>query len=54
VDMNRDFRSSAQTNCGCDQCTMQVNQDSHALTRQTPRTLFDCDYHSKRDASTSS
>ena len=54
VDMNRDFRASAQPNCGCDQYSMQVNDDGHTLARKTPRALFDCDYHFERDASTSS
>src|SRR5580704_10723618 len=45
VDMNRDFRSSAQPDFGCDQCSMQVNDDSHALTRKNPRALFDCNDH---------
>ena len=35
VDVNRDSHSTTQPNCGCDQCSVKVDDDSLAFARQS-------------------
>ena len=35
VDVNRDSHSATQPDCGCDQCSMEVDDDGLALARPT-------------------
>src|ERR1035437_2972560 len=35
VDVNRDSHPTAQPNCGCDQCSVKVDDDSLAFARQS-------------------
>jgi hypothetical protein len=41
VDVNRDSHPTAQPNCGCDQCSVEVDDDGLALARPTPSAALD-------------
>jgi hypothetical protein len=45
VDVNRDSHSTAQPNCGCDQCSVKVDDDGLAIARQTLSATLNRDYH---------
>ena len=55
VDVNRDFHSTTQPNCGRDQCSLKVDDNGLAIARPTfSATTFDGDKHLERDTSASS
>src|ERR1019366_563359 len=46
VDLNRDSHSAAQPNCGCDQCSVKVDDDGLAIASPTlSATLNNRDNH---------
>src|ERR1035437_8872980 len=54
VDVNRDSHPTTQPNCGCDQCSVKVDDDGLALARPAlSATLNNRDNYLERDTSTS-